>query len=1681
MHKKVIGGRTYYYTSYRDKQGRVKTKYLGTDEHSAFEEEKRFQAPSIGKNYIIIASLLMFAFVGLVFLKSFTGGFFFAESSSIVEFDLNETWNLSNSFVRISQNLTVFDVGLNDLVVDTKILVDLGNYNLTNDNVYVDLIVDSVVVDSAHVNYFRIIEEPLVNLTANETIEEIVNITVEVEEAEEQDTSVNFDSYEEVGGKFNAIITLDTETYSGIVDFYELDSLNSVDSVEVYDPVGEGIQTTIISATASYFTNATVYAQMVGFVEKIVRCNNWNGVVCLSGWEEYTKDFNQNDTYVWFNVSSFSAYAGWYNPTSNVSDTLQIDYAIIDKERPSQNETLTCQNGSVSGDVTELLYYWYVNDTYVPYQNLSTLGPGNFTEGDKVECGIIAQNGTNLLGYFGIDEAKGSQLYELVHNNTLLIRGDPTWGNFSGHKALTFDGVDDYAVNMSPVRNLDSRNNFSVEAWVKPATMTNIGGIVSKENNWALRYKSGRITFLMNPVGSNFNEVAFTVVSPALVWQHYAATYNGSVITLYRDGIPVKITAFSTDINVIDGALNIGLLNSTKQFFNGSIGEVVVYNRSLSDSEVLEHYQNLVMKYSEDYLKVETNSEHFNNGTNTQTNTTWQLGNITLANESINAFYSSGNFTSQVIETLNNPVGDSLSWSEDKSDGENITLQVRSGEKGYNGSVIWSEFSGQDYVHAGNSNMVFGTDFGENNGNISKDYGTGNVAINLNPLVSRVYDGMFGSAVYLDAKGGFLTANEHSLMRLDDVTNFTMQVWIKPQSTTSNCIFNKEGGYIMILVNGKIRFSPIIDGNTALVISSSTIPTNEWTHIAVTYDNATLILYINGAVEDTQAVTGFVNSSLLNLLIGKESNGNTNYFNGTIDSLALYSSTFSATEIKNFADNKFTNSTGEKIGHVNQFVQYKALLETNNTNSTPTIQSVVLGYSNYSTNIYNAIPTNISLINPNNGTVLSSITNFNWTNSSDLEDNNTIYYEYVIGNDINLYNVTISGLSINNYSEYSYEDDNYTLLIEHFHSLKDVDDNGWTRVGGSSSSGKFGDGIKFSSRGEYIVSTIPAYFNEAGAVEFWIKPEWNGNSSSEHLIDGHFFFTTPENSPRLLSDSGILFLFVGTNKYISYNISSWSAGEWHHVVANWQSGYNYSLILDGVLVNESNITTIDPLTTNLLYFGSSSTGTQTANATFEELRISKYPRNDLGRLRSVNLTINPALYNDDVYYWKVRSFNYNDRDLDGEGVFSNWSEVRSVTLDTTVPSFNSYIQRFLFTLDSAKSLNVTTSEDSNCYYRNSSMEWTIMNNTGGLGHSQNLTINSYGFYTYYIICNDSQGKEGNDTISFAVMNSRPNYYNQSFKYDFYAGNQSNFTFMQNNLELINLTVSVGTNLTAYINFIKFNSNPEQNLDNLPSVKCSHFYTILMDENLIGNLTLSNISIHYDIPILGNTSNVDLYNFNLSTAVWDSISNARKTGTIFNLNTSNGRTFFVATDGRTDPPPSSTVSEGIPDEEEVVDEEEWYECGFDSECGEGYECINGWCVWTYDEEDDWTEDDRFEEKEDEGIVDLESDEEEQGTVMQIAEGFLGKTGATVMITGAYIGGGAIIGYYLMFGLLALIFFFRKKYDVGNIEVKEIRVAQNKLEAYIFSQLDQGVSEEELTNTLVSKGWDRERIERIIRKV
>jgi Concanavalin A-like lectin/glucanases superfamily len=87
-----------------------------------------------------------------------------------------------------------------------------------------------------------------------------------------------------------------------------------------------------------------------------------------------------------------------------------------------------------------------------------------------------------------------------------------------------------------------------------------------------------------------------------------------------------------------------------------------------------------------------------------------------------------------------------------------------------------------------------------------------------------------------------------------------------------------------------------ISGDKA-VVGPGVLPLNTWSHLAMTYNGATMRLYVNGVLVSSRAQTGNTVVSAGAVQIG----GNTvwgEFFSGAIDEVRIYKRALSATEIQ---------------------------------------------------------------------------------------------------------------------------------------------------------------------------------------------------------------------------------------------------------------------------------------------------------------------------------------------------------------------------------------------------------------------------------------------------------------------------------------------------------------------------------------------------------------------------------------------------------------------------------------------------------------------------------------------------------------------------------------------------------------------------------------------------------------
>jgi hypothetical protein len=234
----------------------------------------------------------------------------------------------------------------------------------------------------------------------------------------------------------------------------------------------------------------------------------------------------------------------------------------------TSSENITVFNQSTfdyDSDRVKNIYNWFVNGTSItvlnmPFENWGTNGTHNVSNISKDYSGF-GNNGT--------------------------VNG-ATWnssGGFDGRGAYVFDGDDDYI--SIPNVNISS-GSFTLSGWVKRFTLTQYGAFMGYNNNHRILISSSGQ--LLTQFGGNFFS---TGVVPLNVWTHICYTYDSVADKeyFYIGGVNDSVHV-PTSAPIWNASFLIGQYDGVNYKFNGTIDDVMIFNRSLSAEEVKALYEN---------------------------------------------------------------------------------------------------------------------------------------------------------------------------------------------------------------------------------------------------------------------------------------------------------------------------------------------------------------------------------------------------------------------------------------------------------------------------------------------------------------------------------------------------------------------------------------------------------------------------------------------------------------------------------------------------------------------------------------------------------------------------------------------------------------------------------------------------------------------------------------------------------------------------------------------------------------------------------------------------------------------------------------------------------------------------------------------------------------------------------
>lgn len=188
------------------------------------------------------------------------------------------------------------------------------------------------------------------------------------------------------------------------------------------------------------------------------------------------------------------------------------------------------------------------------------------------------------------------------HNGTSrnVIRKD------MGHSGKSAYFSDSSYINISPTNRLNTKNNFTYSAWLrtngKGAGVT--GAILYSSadpitySGWAIMINSGKFGLFTNGAGWVFADS----IMADRTWRHIVAVMDDETVYFYLDG-EADGSGASSFAGDYTGTRVIGRLASPS-YYSGHMDDIMIFNRSLSASEVKELYESGNIRNNTEMQKV---------------------------------------------------------------------------------------------------------------------------------------------------------------------------------------------------------------------------------------------------------------------------------------------------------------------------------------------------------------------------------------------------------------------------------------------------------------------------------------------------------------------------------------------------------------------------------------------------------------------------------------------------------------------------------------------------------------------------------------------------------------------------------------------------------------------------------------------------------------------------------------------------------------------------------------------------------------------------------------------------------------------------------------------------------------------------------------------------------------------
>lgn len=201
-----------------------------------------------------------------------------------------------------------------------------------------------------------------------------------------------------------------------------------------------------------------------------------------------------------------------------------------------------------------------------------------------------------LLAYYPFDTGSGKVAYDYSATTANLpFVGTPVWDTGKIDGGITTSSGNTLATTSTPSFSYSA---LSVCSWAKisstgttPTIVAQSDSGITSNNMWSLGFSTGATTPTMSIRlgGTTYTATSGTSLGTG-TWGHICATYDGSDLKLYQDGVLRDTVSINTAISAASTALSVGSRGSASVPLAGTIDQIKLFSRALTQQEVSSEY-----------------------------------------------------------------------------------------------------------------------------------------------------------------------------------------------------------------------------------------------------------------------------------------------------------------------------------------------------------------------------------------------------------------------------------------------------------------------------------------------------------------------------------------------------------------------------------------------------------------------------------------------------------------------------------------------------------------------------------------------------------------------------------------------------------------------------------------------------------------------------------------------------------------------------------------------------------------------------------------------------------------------------------------------------------------------------------------------------------------------------------